>query len=74
VLGGEEARDVLAALVDEVANLEEEVEALRERHRAPRRESLLRGRDSGVDLLHRGEIDRPALLARGGVVDGSGAS
>ena len=73
VLGGEDPRDLVAAVVDELANSEEELRAARERHRAPGREGRLGGRDGGADLLGRGEVDLGLLLAGRGVVDGAAA-
>ena len=49
--------------VEELADAEEQLGALRERHRAPGRERLLRALHRRVDLLDRREIDRPALHA-----------
>ena len=66
-------RDLLAPLVEELADREEELGALRERERAPRRERRLRGLDRAVDLLDRREVDRAGLLAGRRVVDGAGA-
>ncbi len=55
--------------VEELANAEEELRALRERDGAPRLPGL-RGVPHGrVDLLDRREVDRTGLRARGGVVD-----
>ena len=62
VLGGEDPRGLLAALVHELADPEEQLRALRERRGAPGRERRLRGRDRGADLLGRREIDLARLL------------
>ena len=64
VLADEDLGELVAALVEELADAEEELGAPRERRRAPRRERRLRGLDGGVDLLDRGEVDRAGLLAR----------
>ena len=73
MLVGEDARDVLAVVVDELTDAEEDLHALRQRRRAPggeRRGSCCNGR---VDLLDRRERDLLRLLAGGRVVDGAGA-
>ena len=69
VLGGQDPRNVLAALIDEVANAEEDRRPLRQRHRAPRRKRLLRRLDGPVDLLDRRKVDGARLHAPGRVVD-----
>ena len=74
VLGGEEPREVLAVLGDELADAEEHLGAARERDRPPGGERLLRRRDGGVDLLERGEVDRAGLLAGRRVVDRAAAA
>jgi hypothetical protein len=56
-----------------VADLEEEIEPLREGNRAPGAEGLLGGRDGGVDFLDGGEVDRPGLIAGSRVVDRAAA-
>ena len=69
VLGGEVLREVLAVRVEQLADAEEELGALRERHRPPRGPRL-RGVPHGrVDLLDRREIDRAGLDARRRVED-----
>ena len=73
VLVGEDARDLLAAIMDELADAEEDLRALRQRRRAPggeRRRSCAYG---SVHLLDGRERDLLRLLAGGGVVDGAGA-
>ena len=69
VLGREEAREVVAVLVEELVDAEEELGALREREVAPRRMRVRRRRDRAVDLLDGGERDLAGLLARRRVVD-----
>ena len=73
VLVGEDARDVLAAVVDELADAEEDLGALRQRRRAPRGERRGSSSDGSVDLLDGGERDLLRLLAGGRVVDGARA-
>src|SRR4029077_10027168 len=67
VLGGEDLRDLLAALVHELADVEEEPGPLREREGAPRRRGLLRSLDGLVDLLRRGEVDGAGLAPGRGI-------
>ena len=74
VLVGEDARDLLAAVVDELADAEEDLRALRERRRAPGGEGRGGGRDGRVHLLDGGERDLLRLLAGGRVVDGAAAA
>ena len=74
VLGGDQPRELVAVLVDELADAEEELRALRERDRAPGREGRLRGRDGAVDLLDRREVDLGCLLAGGRVEDAAAAA
>src|SRR5581483_9092808 len=69
VLGGEDAGDVLAVLVDELPDAEEELGAAREGDGAPALERLLRSPDGRVDLLDAREVDRARLLAGCGVPD-----
>ena len=57
VLGGDDRRELLGALIEQVAEPEEDPRALRERRRAPRRERGARGVDRGVDLGRRRERD-----------------
>ncbi len=71
VLCRQEARDVVAVLVDELVDAEEELRALRERPVTPRRERLRRDADRAIQLLHRGEVDLARLLPRRRVVDGA---
>ena len=74
MLRREQLRDVLAVLVDELADPEEELGAARQRQRAPGGERLLRGRDRLVDLLDRREVDLARLLAGRRVEDGAVAA
>ena len=69
VLACEEARDVVAVLVEQRADAEEELGAARQRERAPGGEGGPRGRDRSVDLLGRREVDLGLDSARGRVVD-----
>ena len=71
MLGREEPREVVAVLVDELVDAEEELGALREREVAPRRVRVRGGGDRAVDLVDGGERDLAGLLARRGVVDRS---
>ena len=71
VLCRQEAREVVAVLVDELVDAEEELRALRERPVAPRRVGGRRRRDRAVELLDRREGDLARLLARRRVVDGA---
>ena len=73
MLVGEDARDLLAAVVDELADAEEDLRALRERRRAPGGERGGSGCNGRVDLLDGRERDLLRLLAGGRVVDGAGA-
>src|SRR6185312_10344610 len=52
---------VLPMVVEQPADLEEELRPARERERAPLRECLLRRLDGGVDLFDAREVDRAAL-------------
>ena len=61
--------DLLAVRVDQFAQPEHHLGALRQRRGPPRRERRLRGRDRGVDLVGRREIDRSRLLTGRRVVD-----
>ena len=74
VLVGEDARDLLAAIVDELADAEEDLRPLRERRGAPGGEGRGSGRNGRVHLLDGRERDLLRLLARGRVVDGPGAA
>src|SRR5205823_358363 len=69
VLGGEDLREVLAVLVHELPDAEEDLGAAGERDRAPGRERLLRGLDSLVDLLGAGKVDLTGLGSTRRVVD-----
>ena len=57
MLFGEDARDLLAAVVDELADAEEQVGALRERRGAPGQERRGGGGNGRVHLLRGGERD-----------------
>ena len=57
VLGRQERGDVRPVLIDEVADPEHDLGALRERRRTPGGEGLGGSRDGRVDLLRRGEVD-----------------
>src|SRR6185436_2868940 len=57
VLGREERGERVPALIDQVADLEHDVGPLAERGRSPRGERGAGGRDRGVDIPGRGEID-----------------
>src|SRR5207249_3924595 len=70
VLRREHAGEVLAMVVDELADPEEELRAARQRNRSPGREGSLRRGDRGADLLDRGEVDLGGLPAGGRVVHG----
>ena len=69
VLGGQVRRELLAARLDEVPDLEQDVGPLRERRRAPGREGRLRRGDGGADLIGRGEVDLAGDPAGRRVVD-----
>ena len=68
VLGREEPRDVLAMLVDEIADAEEDRRALRERDGPPCSERFPRGLNSAIDLFGRREVDHAGLPAERRVV------
>src|SRR5262249_49320233 len=70
MLGREDARDVVLALVDELADAEEDRRLLRQRRRTPRGKRLLRRLHRAVDLLHGREVDGTRLATERGVVDG----
>ncbi len=74
VLGREELREVLPVGVEELADPEEELGALRERHGAPRLPGLGAVPHRRVDLLDRGEVDSTRLEAERGVVDRAAAT
>src|SRR5260370_7552241 len=61
VLGGEDARDVLAMLVEQLAHAKQDLRAPRQRGRAPGRERLLGRPDSFRDLPHRPQANPPGL-------------
>jgi hypothetical protein len=69
VLGGQEAGDLGAMLVDEVADAEEDLGAPREGGGAPLREGFGGRSDGGVDLLDGGEVDLTREPAGGGLPD-----
>jgi len=71
VLGSEQLREVLAMRVEELADPEEELGALRERHRTPPLPGLRGILYRRVDLLDRREVDRARLDAERRVVDGA---
>ena len=73
MLADEDLGERVAALVQQLADAEEELGLPCERRRAPRGERLLRGLDGGVDLFDRGEVDRAGLPAGRGVVDRTAA-
>src|SRR5262249_41638587 len=54
---------VVAMLVEELADAEEELGPLRNRQRAPGGEGCLRSLDGEIDLLGRREVDRAGLRA-----------
>ena len=56
--------DLLAVLIDQVADAEHDVRALRQRGGAPGRECRGGGSDRGIDLVGRGEVD-PLRLSSG---------
>ena len=70
----EQLRHLFAPLVQELADREEELGALRERHLPPCRERRLSGLHCPVDLLGRCEVDFAGLAPGRGVVDGAAAS
>ena len=69
MLRGQERRDLLAVLLDQVPDPEHDLGPLRQRRRAPGRERGARRRDGGVDLLDRGEVHLAGDLAGRRVVD-----
>ena len=73
VLLGDEPRDVLAMLMQRLADPEQDVGPFRQRRPAPAGERLLRGRDGGVHLAGAREVDLVRLPARGRVEHGAGA-
>ena len=66
--------DLVAMLLDQVADAEEDLRALADRGGAPAGESGLRGRDGRIDLLDRGEVDAARQAPGRGVVDGAAAA
>ena len=64
VLGGQERRELVAMLVDEVPDPEQDVGPLAQRRRAPARERCAGRRDRRIDLLDRGEVDVLVRRAR----------
>ena len=74
VLGGDQRGDVLLALVEQLAELEEHLGALGERDAAPLRgPGRVGGGDDLVDEVGRGEVELAALHPGGRVEDGAGA-
>jgi len=71
VLGRQELGDVLAVLVEELADPKEELRATRERDGAPGIEGAPGRLDGAVDLLGRSEVDLARLDAERGVLDGA---
>src|ERR1019366_5218966 len=69
VLCGRECREVTGMSFDEVADPEEDLGALRQRHRAPGRKGGRGSSDCAVDVGGGGEIDLPGDLARGRIPD-----
>ena len=69
VLGGQQRRDLLAVLLDQVPDAEHDLGPPRERRRAPGGERRLRRGDGRPHLLDRREVDVLGDRARGGVVD-----
>src|SRR5262249_8680300 len=67
--GRQEASDVLAPLVDQIADAEEDRGLPGKRDGTPRREGLLRHLHRPVDLVDAGEVHRPGLDALRRVVD-----
>ena len=61
VLGGQQRGDLLAVLIDEVADAEHDLRPLRKGRRAPRGKAAGGGGHGRVDLFGRGEIDPLAL-------------
>ena len=74
VLGRQQPGEVLAMLVEELADPEVDLGLARERGRAPGGERRLGGGDGAVDLLDGGEVDGAGLLARRGVPNGAAAA
>ena len=64
MLGGQVRRELVAVLLDEVPDAEQDVGPLAQRGRAPGREGGLGRRDGRVELLDRGEVDVPGRAAR----------
>ena len=70
VLGGDQGGDVLLALVEQLAELEQHLGALGQRDAAPLRgPGLVRGGDDLADEVGRGEVELAGLLAGRGVED-----
>ena len=74
MLGREEAREIVAVLVEEVVDPEEEVGALRKRPGAPLGEGSRRGGDCAIDVLDAREVDLAALFPGRGVEDSAFSS
>ena len=74
VLRGEEPGQIVAVLVDQLVDAEEELGSLREGEVAPARVRGFRRGDRLIDLLDRREVHLARLLARRRVVDGAFAA
>ena len=74
VLGRQDRGDFGPVLVDEIADLEQDLGAARERGRSPGREGGLGGRDGFANLFGRGELHFPREPAPGGVVHRAGST
>ena len=74
VLPGQVRRDLLAMLLDQVSDAEEDLGALADAGGAPSRERLMGDLDGGIDLIGRCEVDLSRDLAGGRVVDRSAAA
>jgi hypothetical protein len=74
VLGGDELGDLVLALVEQLAELEEHLGALGQRECCHSfSHATFAPRDDLVDQLRRGQVEHTGLLAGGGVVDRRGA-
>jgi hypothetical protein len=74
VLRRHDARQLGLALLEELADPEEDVGALRQRRGAPRGEGVEGRGDGRVHFLGRGEVDLVRLPAGRGIEDGTGAT
>ena len=72
VLRGDDARQLVAVLVEQSAEPEEDVGAARQRGRPPRGESGDSARGGGVHLGRRGQIDGTGLYAGRRIEHGAG--